>query len=99
VGRRDDLRRLKDAASAKIADADLAGLAGDAVVGAADLVEGAEAVAKRSGLTNKKGEISKLRVAKAAVRPRSMARKVFDATADEIRERRQSTEGDQPTEL
>ena len=89
MSRWDDIKKLKDAATAKIEETDFAKLAGDAVLGASNIVEGAEAVAQRSGMTKKNGAISKLKVAKVVLQPRKTTRKVFDATADEIRSRRE----------
>ena len=88
MSRWDDVKRLKDAAKAKLDEADLGKLAGNAVIGAQNLADGAEAVAGRSGLTKKNGELSKLKVARAAVQPRKTARKLLSATADEVRDRR-----------
>ena len=96
MSRWDDIKKLKDAAKTKIDDADFAKLAGDAVLGAQNLAEGAEAVASRSGLTKKNGEISKVKVAKAAATPRKTARKLFAATAEEVRARREGSDGPEP---
>ena len=90
MSRWDELKKLKDTAKAKVAETDISKLAGDAVTNASSFVEGAEAVAERSGLTKKNGEISKFKVAKAAVQPRKTARKLLDATAEEVRARRES---------
>lgn len=97
MSRWDELKKLKDAAKSRLDETDFSKLAGDAVLGAQGLAEGAEAVAQRSGLTNKKGEVSKIKVAKAAVRPTKTAKRLFDATADEVRARRESSDGpDEP---
>lgn len=93
MSRWDEVKKLKDAAKSKLDETDFSRLAGDAVMGAQGLVEGAETVAQRSGLTNKKGEVSKIKVAKAAVRPTKTAKRLFDATADEVRARRESSQG------
>ena len=103
MGRWDDIKKLKeaakDAAKVKIEEADFSKLAGDAVLGASNLVEGAENVAQRSGLTKKNGEVSKLKMAKATIQPRKTARKLFDATADEVRSRRDgAADGSAPAE-
>ena len=87
MGRLDDLKRMKATAADKLASADLARRAGDAVTGASSLIDGAESVAERSGLTNKKGEISKLKVAKAAATPGKTTRKVLGALAEEVQAR------------
>lgn len=96
VSRWDDLKKVKDAAKAKLDETDFAKLAGDAVVGASNLASGAESVAQRSGLTNKEGEISKLKVAKAAIRPHKTARTILGATADEVQARRGVVDADGP---
>jgi len=88
MGRLDDLKKLKSTAADKLASADLARRAGDAVTGASAVIDSAESVAERSGLTNKKGEISKLKVAKAAVTPAKTTRKVLGALAEEVQARR-----------
>ena len=59
MSRWDELKKLKDAAKSRLDETDFSKLAGDAVLGAQGLAEGAEAVAQRSGLTNKKGEVMK----------------------------------------
>jgi hypothetical protein len=94
MSRWDELKKVKDTAKAKLDEADLKKLAGDAVIGASNVADGAESVARRSGLTKKNGEISKLRVAKAAVQPRKTARTLLGATADEVRARREATPAD-----
>jgi hypothetical protein len=94
MGRLDDLKRLKDAAAAQLIDEGLASnvskAAGDLVVGASAVVAGAEAVAERSGLTKRNGQISKFKVAKAALRPAETAKTLLDAVADEVQARRQT---------
>jgi hypothetical protein len=96
VSRWDYIKRTKDAAKAKIDETDFGKVAGDAVLGASNLVDGVESVAQRSGLTKKNGEISKFKAAKAAVQPRKTARRLFDATADDVRARREAS-GENPT--
>ncbi len=86
----DEVRRYKATASAKLQDTDLAELAADAVVGAAGLLQGAEDVARRSGLTSRDGSISKLKVARAAMSPAATGRKLLIATSEEIQERRRA---------
>lgn len=98
MSRWDDIKKMKDAAKAKIDETDFGKVAGDAVLGASNLVDGAESVAQRSGLTKKNGEISKFKVAKAAVQPGKTARKLFDATTEEVRSRREAP-GESPTEV
>jgi|SRR3954453_6649161 hypothetical protein len=92
MGRLDDLRKLKDATAAKVTDeglrSKLAKSAGDVVSGASGVIEGAEAIAERSGLTGKDGSISKVRLAKSALRPTKTAKTLLGAAADEIRVRR-----------
>ena len=92
MSRWDDVKKLKEAAKSKIDETDFSKLAGDAVLGAQGLAEGAGAVAERSGLTKKNGELSKFKVAKAAVRPSKTAKRLFAATADEVRARREAGE-------
>jgi hypothetical protein len=96
VSRWDDVKRIKDTAKAKIDEMDFAKLASDAVVGASALADGAESVAKRSGLTKQNGEISKFKVAKAVVRPHKSVRKVIDATAEEVQTRRDASASEPP---
>jgi hypothetical protein len=90
----DDVRRLKNLASAKLSDPELqrgAGkIAGDAVSAAAQALDGLEAVARRSGMTTRKGKVSKVKLAKALVTPRQSARTVLDAAAAQINDRRAS---------
>lgn len=93
MSRWDELKKLKDAAKTKIDETDFSKLAGDAVLNAQSVAEGAGAVAERSGLTKKNGEISKFKVAKAAVRPSKTAKQLFAATADEVRARREAGTG------
>lgn len=85
----DDVKKLKDVAKQKIDETDLTRLAGDALLGAQSAAEGADAIAQRSGLTKKNGEISKLKVARAAARPRKTAKIIASAAADEVRSRRE----------
>ena len=59
----------------------------DAVARASNLVEGAEAVARRAGLTNGKGEISRWRLARALFKPVQTTKKVLASTADELQDR------------
>lgn len=96
MGRLDDLKKLKAAAASKLTDDNgrptLGKAAGDVVVGAAGFVDGVDSVAARSGLTNKNGDISALKVARAAFRPTNSAKTVLSATADEIQSRRESGE-------
>jgi hypothetical protein len=94
VGRLDNLRKLKGAATEKVGELDLGKVAGDAVVGLSAAVDGAEAVAKRSGLTKKNGDVSKVKVARAVLRPRKTARTVLGAASDEILARRGSDPDD-----
>jgi hypothetical protein len=93
MSRWDDVKKMKNAAKVKVTETDLASLAGGAVLGAQGVIEGAESVAKRAGLTKKNGEMSKVKLAKAAVRPRTTAKRLLDATADEISARRAHSEG------
>jgi len=99
MGKFDDLKKLRHAVVDKLATGEVAdklkSTAVDAVTGAAGVVESVEAVAERSGLTNKEGEISKLKVAKAAFRPAKTARTLLDATAEELRAR--GKDGDEPS--
>jgi hypothetical protein len=73
VGRLEDFKKLKEAAAGKLAEENLTfnlgKAAGDAVVGVSGLIQGAEAVADRSGFINKNGDLSKLKLATAALRP------------------------------
>ncbi|GAA1834478.1 hypothetical protein [Microlunatus capsulatus] len=82
------IKKVKSAVSQKLDETDLAKTAADAVLGASDLINGAEAVAERSGLTKRDGSLSKIKIARAATRPKDTARKLLDATAEEIRARR-----------
>ena len=90
----DDVRRLKNLASAGLSGPELqlgvARTAGDAVTAAARALDGLEAVARRSGMTTRKGKVSKAKVAKALVKPMRSARTVLDAAAAEINDRRGS---------
>ena len=79
-------KKLKDAAAD--GRAGLAAAASAAVGSASGAIEAAEAVAERSGLTKKNGEISKVRVARAALRPTKTAKTVLQASADELEARR-----------
>ena len=92
MSRFDDLKRLKDAAADQLKSGELketlSKAAGDAIVGTSSALEGAETVAQRSGLTNKKGEVSKIKVAKTLLHPTKSARTILGATAAEIEDRR-----------
>lgn len=92
MGRMDDLKRLKDAATERLSDGELTDTVskavGGAVVGASSALDSVESVAKRSGLTNKKGDVSKIKVAKTLLRPTKAARTILDAAAAEIEDRR-----------
>ncbi len=96
MGRFDELKRLKDATTAKLADENLrpnlAQAAGEALLGAASVIEVAEAVAERSGLTKKNGDISKVKVARAALQPTKTAKTLLGAAAEEVQARRRAGE-------
>lgn len=88
----DDLKRLEDAATERLGDdvltATVGKAGGGAVVGASSGLDSAEFVAERSGLTNKKGEVSKIKVAKTLFRPTKAAHTILDTAAAEIEDRR-----------
>lgn len=86
----DDVKQLKATAAARLEKADLGELAGDAVVGAAAILKGAEGVARRSGLTKRDGSISKFKVGRAAMSPAATGRKIVTAASEEIQESRDS---------
>jgi hypothetical protein len=88
MGSGDRLKKIKEAAEARLKDESIRKGLADAVTGAASALEGAEAVAQRSGLTKRSGEVSKFKVAKAALKPGKTARTLLQATAEEIRDRR-----------
>lgn len=89
MGRMDDLKKVKDGVAAKLAQANLGKVAGDAVVSASEFLDGVESVAKRSGLTDKEGKISKRKVAWAVVaRRKRTARALLRATSEELQARR-----------
>lgn len=82
-------KALKDVA-AHWDRSDMGDLAGDAVVSAAGFLEGAEAVARRTGLTKRDGTISKVKLARAALKPVATGRKLLTEAADEVQQRRQT---------
>jgi hypothetical protein len=96
MGRRDDLKKLREAAAAALSDPEsraeagrmVVKAAGDAVIVGSMTMEGVEAVAKRSGLATRKGKVSKVKVAFALTHPAKTARTLATATAEEIAERR-----------
>lgn len=92
-----DVKRLKEAAASKFQEGHVASrvahLAGDAVVKVSSAVDGAESVAKRAGLTNRKGDVSKIKIAKQLARPTRSAKLLLSATAEELQKGRAASEG------
>lgn len=96
MSRWDNVKGLKQTATDRLQNAPLSEMVADAVVAAADVIDGAEAVAQRSGLTKRDGSVSKLKVARAALTPAATGRKLLGAAADEVQHRRQSSGSEQP---
>jgi hypothetical protein len=95
-----ELKRLTAAAISKARGADLSGVgkvAGQAVGKASQAINVVEAGAKEAQLTNRRGQVSKVRLARAALRPKKTARGLVAGASAEIQRLREQAAKEPPT--